>query len=323
LGFQRWVPCLLRAFWGPLMLDASCCIASLCPSGIGKAESSQTDSEIEKEGRLDDEDKISARQVRGPGACQRCCGGCCGVMLFVALVEVVFACTAGFGLAIGVSVVLAPLALLNAVFLCNLGPCRLSVAWLCLLGTLTGPFGFFGAVFLAKDVWTLAGEPNWLEASTFPDECTVDGCCRVTVSRPHRAETLQPLLVKNTPMATVRDELHRWVDPGKVNWQEDCEWRGSLLLTDGSAAGAVPSEVRKLAVANCRSLSWKFVDDMAWQLSDVNCTDGSTGVLVEMHSQQRVGMDDGRHNFYRVAFCYAFLSDRFANLAVPFTNSSC
>ncbi|OLQ13919.1 hypothetical protein AK812_SmicGene2110 [Symbiodinium microadriaticum] len=309
--------------WGPLMLDASCCIASLCPSGIGKAESSQTDSEIEKGGRLHDEDQISARQVRGPGSCQRCCGGCCWVMLIVALVEVVFACVAGFGLAIGVSVVLAPLAMLNAVFLCNLGPCRLSFAWLCLLGTLTGPFGFFGAIFLAKDVWTLAGDPNWLETPTFPGECTVGGCCRVTVSLPHRAENLEPLLVKNTPMATVRDELHRWVDPGKINWQEDCEWRGSLLLTGGSAEGAVPSEVRKLAVANCRSLSWKFVDDMAWQLSDVNCTDGSTGVLVEMHSQQRVGMDDGRHNFYRVAFCYAFLTDRFANLAVPFNGSSC
>ena len=38
------------------MLDASCCIASLCPSGIGKAESSQTDSEIEKGGRLHDEE---------------------------------------------------------------------------------------------------------------------------------------------------------------------------------------------------------------------------------------------------------------------------
>lgn len=184
-------------------------------------------------------------------------------------------------------------------------------------------FWLLGAIFLAKDVWTLAGDPNWLETPTFPGECTVGGCCRVTVSLPHRAENLEPLLVKNTPMATVRDELHRWVDPGKINWQEDCEWRGSLLLTGGSAEGAVPSEVRKLAVANCRSLSWKFVDDMAWQLSDVNCTDGSTGVLVEMHSQQRVGMDDGRHNFYRVAFCYAFLTDRFANLAVPFNGSSC
>eukprot|EP00434_Breviolum_minutum_P028648 symbB.v1.2.025351.t1/scaffold2454.1/size78847/6 len=90
----------------------------------------------------------------------------------------------------------------------------------------------------------------------------------------------------------------------------------SMPETFNSSYGAAVVLGHTFLRARCSTTTWKFIDDLAWRLSTVTCH-GLTGVLVEMHSQQRAGAQDGGQNMYRVRFSMMYLNETFPDV-LPF-----
>lgn len=241
--------------------------------------------------------------------CQLCLCSCCGILILISLAEFILAGVVGLALGMGLSPVLLLLAALYVVLLirpdAERGPkCRILRILLLVLAT---PLALVCVILFGLHLQTFFNNPGW---DSFPESCRVAGCCRLSLSDPRcREGATMPLLITNATAQEVGQEIRRWAE-GKINWPEDCRWVDSK-----PEAYSVPSMGAisgTFAWVSCSTSAWRFVDDIAWRYGAVTCSQ-DTGVLVEVHSEQRAGMDDGGHNMYRARFSVGHLQQTFGS----------
>lgn len=218
----------------------------------------------------------------------------------MALVELILAAVVGNSMGIGTAVGLGVLvACCGIAFFAPVADRCGPAGWAALpvarglVGCSTCVLSAFCFLLLVAHAGGLAANPGW---EVFPESCSKPACTRVTLENPQRAGNRPLLWFRGQNSAEVRQELRRWATE-RVNWPEACEWveRG-------------PEEQRAggLARAFCRTARWGFVDDVAWELSAPTCG-GSSGVLVEVHSESRIGQGDMGLNSHRVNAIWRFL----------------
>eukprot|EP00435_Cladocopium_sp_Y103_P033000 s958_g8.t1 len=274
--------------------------------------------------------EVSSSQP-GCSCCQKCLFSCCSILFLLSLLELVLASLVGLALAIALSLMLLLTAMLYLVLLrkANEGNAPRCRFWFrLLLGILAAPLAFLCMLALGIHLQTFFNAAGW---ERFPESCPVRGCCRWSLSKAScREDPAVPLLIANVTVEEVLEEIQTWVE-SNLHWPEQCIWvqpqAEEFPLQYGSAVIAGRTFLR----ASCSTTTWKFVDDIAWRLSDVTCGQSPggvamgcramlfvswSGVLVEVHSQQRAGIDDGCHNMYRVRFSMGHLNETFP--AMPF-----
>jgi len=118
------------------------------------------------------------------------------------------------------------------------------------------------------------------------------------------------LRVNNADVVAVLRSLRQWVE---LDGGEECEWLGEY-----PQSGQQPQTMERASItvhtfarAACATANWKFVDDIAWQLSKVNCSNGNRGILVEVHSELRAGRGDAGINRWRVSYFLGYLKNEF------------
>lgn len=249
----------------------------------------------------------------GYSCCRKCLFSCCSILLLLSLLELVLASLVGLALAIVLSLMLLLIATLYLVLLRNAGKAPRCRWWFrLLLGILAAPLSLLCILALGIHLQTFFNAAGW---DRFPENCPVRGCCRWSLGKAScREDQVLPLLMANVTVEEVLEEIQIWVE-SKLHWPEHCIWVQPQAEEFSLQYGSAVIEGRAFLRASCSTTTWKFVDDIAWRLSDVTCG-LSPGVLVEVHSQQRAGLDDGGHNMYRVRFSMSYLNETFP--AMPF-----
>lgn len=245
----------------------------------------------------------------GYSCCHKCLF-CCSILFLLSLLELVLASLVGLALAIVLSLLLLLITALYLVLLRkanegNAPRCRL---WFRLLvGILAAPLALLCILALGIHLQTFFNAAGW---ERFPENCPVRGCCRWSLRKAScREDQALPLLIANVTVEEVLEEIQTWVE-SNLYWPEHCIWVQPQAEEFSLQHGSAIIEGRAFLRASCSTSTWKFVDDIAWRLSDVTCG-LSPGVLVEVHSQQRAGIDDGGHNMYRVRFSMSYLNETF------------
>ena len=84
-----------------------------------------------------------------------------------------------------------------------------------LLQILAAPTALLCIALLALQLWTVVNAKAW---ESFPESCSVRGCCRWSLERPS-CRAPHPPLQLNASEEDVLRELRRWAED-KINWPE-------------------------------------------------------------------------------------------------------
>jgi len=164
-------------------------------------------------------------------------------------------------------------------------------------------------------------EPTW---SAFPGNCVGPGCSRLTLVDPYRVAGHGPLFMLDWQLAKAEAEVQKWIEERDTpDWLdgEKCIWLGSTKVTaDGSDA--------IWARTICRSKGWSLVDDLSWLLSAACDLENRPGVLLQAHSEMRLGGDDIGANAKRIRHLLQFFTslpgvESNKNLSRPAAGVSC